>query len=55
MGKERWRIETSNMSLTASLGGMAQQGLGDGRMMMDSRWMVELSGVVVRPMAGLAR
>ena len=46
---------TSTALATASFGGMAQQGLGDVRMMMDSRWMVDLSGFVVRPMAGLAR
>ena len=40
---------------TVSLCSVELQGLGDGRMMMDSRRRVELSGVVAVPTAGLAR
>jgi len=42
-------------SLTASLGGMVQRGLGDGCGMMDARRAVAPSGVVVASTAGRAR
>jgi hypothetical protein len=39
----------------ASLGGVVQRGLGDGRVLLDARRVVELSGVMVALTAGLAR
>jgi hypothetical protein len=42
-------------STTTSLGGMVQQGLDDGRGMMDARRVVESSGIVVALMGGLTR
>ena len=46
----------ASTTLTAmSLGGVAQRGLDDERLMMDSYRMVELFGAVAVPMAGLAR
>ena len=46
---------TSTTLTMVSLGGVVQQSLGDERMMMDSRRMVELFGVVEAPTAGFAR
>ena len=45
-GKERWRVEASNMSSTASLGGTTQRSLGVGRVMMVTRRSDMLSSVV---------
>jgi hypothetical protein len=45
----------STSSTTARLGGVAQQGLGDGRDLMDLCSTVVLSGVVVSLTASLAR
>jgi hypothetical protein len=46
----------SSTVLTAvGLGGVVQQGLSGGRMMMDAYREVALSGAVVVSMAGLAR
>ena len=47
----RWCGVPSLASTTAGLGGMEQQGLADGRVMMDERRMVALSGVMVASMA----
>jgi hypothetical protein len=41
--------------MTTSLGGMVQQGLDNGRMMMDARRVVASSGIVVASTAGLTR
>ena len=45
----------STALMTASLGGVAQGDIDDGRMMMDSRRMVALFGIVAVPTAGLTR
>ena len=45
----------STVSTMASLGGVALQGLGDGRVMMYTRRVVALFDVMVASMAGLAR
>ena len=42
-----WCGVPSLASTTAGLGGMEQRGLAGGRVMMDERRMVALSGVVV--------
>ena len=54
-GKERWRVEASNTSSTASLGGAAQRSLGAGRVMMMTRRSDMLFGVMATSPAGLAR
>ena len=43
----RWCGVPSLASMTAGLGGMEQRGLAGGRVMMDERMMVALSGIVV--------
>ena len=46
-GDKRRSGMASDTSTTAGLSGMEQRGLASGRVMMDERRMVELSGVVV--------
>jgi hypothetical protein len=46
---------SSFASTVVGLGGLAQRGLNGGRMTMDARREVVLSGAVVVLMAGLAR
>ena len=46
-GDKRRSGVVSDTSTTAGLSGMEQQGLAGGRVMMDERRMVALSGVVV--------
>ena len=54
-GKKMWRVKASNMSTTASLGGVAQQSLGAGCVMMVARRLDMLSGVLVTSTTCLAR
>jgi hypothetical protein len=52
----RWCGVVSTTLATAGLGGVAQRGLGVGRMLMNKRRVVALSGVmVVSTAVGLAR
>ena len=50
-----WSDVTFTASKTTYLGGVAQQGLDDGCVMMDARGKVSFSGAMVAPTASLAR
>ena len=54
-GNLRWSSVFSFALKMTSLGGVAQRGLSVGRVRMDARRAVALSGAMVASMAGLAR